>query len=150
MIKREWCIGWFIRKCRGAPPAIFSVPCDIIWRARRALYSLITAGKMIPETTIQEAVKLLQAAGNPSRIILFGSYGRGNPHADSDLDLLVIQPVVQDRRRAMVQLRRVLSPLRIPADVLVVSEQAFQDWSDTPGNILYEAAREGRVLYETT
>lgn len=104
---------------------------------------------MIPETTIQEAVKLLQAAGNPSRIILFGSYARGNPHADSDLDLLVIQPVVQDRRRAMVQLRRVLSPLRIPADVLVVSEQAFQDWSDTPGNILYEAAREGRVLYET-
>jgi predicted nucleotidyltransferase len=107
------------------------------------------AGEMIPETTIQEAVKLLQEAGNPSRIILFGSYGRGNPHADSDLDLLVIQPVVQNRRRAMVHLRRVLSPLRIPADVLVVSEQAFQDWSDTPGNILYEAAREGRVLYET-
>jgi predicted nucleotidyltransferase len=120
-----------------------------IGRARSALFFLIMAGEMIPETTIQEAVKLLQEAGNPSRIILFGSYGRGNPHADSDLDLLVIQPVVQNRRRAMVHLRRVLSPLRIPADVLVVSEQAFQDWSDTPGNILYEAAREGRVLYET-
>ena len=104
---------------------------------------------MIPETTIQEAVKLLQKAGNPSRIILFGSYGRGNPHADSALDFLVIQPVVQDRRRAMVQMRRVLSPWRIPADVMVVNEQAFQDWSDTPGNILYEAAREGRGLYET-
>ncbi|OGR30941.1 MAG: DNA polymerase subunit beta [Desulfobacca sp. RBG_16_60_12] len=103
---------------------------------------------MIPETTIQEAVKLLKEAGNPSRIILFGSYGRGKPHADSDLDFLIVQPLVKDRRRTMVQLRRVLSPLRIPADVLVVSEQAFQNWSDTPGNILYEAAREGRVLYE--
>lgn len=72
----------------------------------------------------------------------------GIRNADSDLDFLVIQPVVQDRRRAMMQLRRVLSPLRIPADVLVVSEQAFQDWSDTPENILYEAARKGRVLYE--
>ena len=78
-------------------------------------------------------------------VLVYGPLAIG---AVRPLDFLVIQPVVNDRRRAMVQLRRVLSPLRIPADVLVVSEQAFQDWSDTPGNILYEAAREGRVLYE--
>jgi predicted nucleotidyltransferase len=103
---------------------------------------------VIPETTIQEAVRLLKEAGQPRLIILFGSYGRGRPHADSDLDFLVIMPVVRDRRGEMVRLRRVLSPLRIPADVLVVSEKTYQDWSDTPGNILYEAAQEGRVLYE--
>jgi predicted nucleotidyltransferase len=103
---------------------------------------------MISESAIQEAVKLLREAGQPSRIILFGSYGRGRPHAESDLDFLVVLPVVRDRRREMVRLRRLLSPLRIPADVLVVSEQAFRDWADTPGNILYEAAREGQVLYE--
>jgi hypothetical protein len=73
---------------------------------------------------------------------------RGEPGAESDLDFLVVQPTVRDRRREMVRLRRVLSPLRIPADVIVVSEQAFQEWRDTPGNILYEAAVEGRVLYE--
>ena len=103
---------------------------------------------MISESAIQEAVKLLREAGQPSRIILFGSYGRGRPHAESDLDFLVVLPVVRDRRREMVRLRRLLSPLRIPADVLVVSEQAFRDWADTPGNILYDAAREGQVLYE--
>ncbi len=103
---------------------------------------------MISETTISQAVKLLQEAGEPTRIILFGSYGRGQPHEDSDLDFLVVQPETRDRRREMVRLRRILSPLRIPADVLVVSEQAFREWSDTPGNILYEAAKEGRVLYE--
>ena len=48
----------------------------------------------------------------------------------------------------MVRLRRVLSPLRIPVDLLMVSEKVFREWSDTPGNILYEAASEGRVLYE--
>jgi predicted nucleotidyltransferase len=103
---------------------------------------------MIGENIIKEAVRLLKEAAQPSRIILFGSYGRGNPHADSDLDFLVIQPVVKNWHREMVRLRRVLSPLRIPADVIVLSEQAFQEWSDTPGNLLYEAAREGRVLYE--
>lgn len=103
---------------------------------------------MIPETTIQEAVKILKEAGRPSRIILFGSYGRGTPAEDSDLDFLVIQPEVPDRRREMVHLRRALSPLRIPVDVLVVSEQVFKEWGETPGHVLYEAAREGRVLYE--
>ena len=104
--------------------------------------------RMIAESKIQEAVKLLKEAGQPLRIILYGSYGRGTPHEESDLDFLVILPVVQDRRLEMVRLRRVLSPLRIPVDILVASDQIFQDWSETPGNIFYEVAREGRVLYE--
>ncbi len=103
---------------------------------------------MISESTIDQAVRLLIDAGRPSRIILFGSYGRGEPGLESDLDFLVVQPAVTDRRREMVRLRRILSPLRIPADVVVVSEQAFQEWRQTPGNILYEAAMEGRVVYE--
>ena len=103
---------------------------------------------MIPESTIQEAVKILKEAGRPSRIILFGSYARGAPAEDSDLDFLVIQPEVPDRHREMVHLRRALSPLRIPVDILVVSERVFKEWADTPGQVLYEAVREGRVLYE--
>ncbi len=103
---------------------------------------------MISESTIRQAVRLLIEAGRPTRIILFGSYGRGEPGLESDLDFLVVQPKVLDRRREMVRLRRVLSPLRIPADVIVVSEQSFQEWRQTPGNILHEAAQEGRVLYE--
>jgi len=103
---------------------------------------------MISGSKIQEAVELLREAGNPVRIILYGSYGRGTPHEESDLDFLVVMPVVRNRRMEMVRLRRVLSPLRIPVDLLVVSDKVFREWSDTPGNIFYEAAREGRVLYE--
>jgi len=103
---------------------------------------------MISGSKIQEAVELLREAGNPVRIILYGSYGRGTPHEESDLDFLVVMPVLRNRRMEMVRLRRVLSPLRIPVDLLVVSDKVFREWSDTPGNIFYEAAREGRVLYE--
>ena len=40
--------------------------------------------------------------------MLFGSYARGDAREDSDLDLLVIEPRVDDRAKEMVRLRRVL------------------------------------------
>ena len=65
---------------------------------------------------------------------------------DSDLDFLVVEPSVVSRREEAVRLRDVLRPLRIPVDVLVVSEKTFRAWSDTPGTVLYVAAHEGRVF----
>ena len=102
---------------------------------------------MISEETIQTAVELLKSAAAPSRINLFGSYARGDARENSDLDFLITQPVVTARRREMVRLSGVLRPLRLPADVLVVSDRIFEEWRHIPGTVLYEANKEGRVLY---
>ena len=100
---------------------------------------------MIDRDTIQRAVEtILNAAPAGSQVILFGSYARGDANEDSDLDFLVVEPVVRGRRREMVRLREVLRPLRIPADVLVVSRNVFDAWKDLPNNVVYEAVREGR------
>ncbi len=95
---------------------------------------------MTSEMTIAKAVELLREAAAPKRIILFGSHARGEAGEESDVDFLIVEPFVSDCVAEMVRLRRVLSPLRIPVDVLVVSEDSFRDWSDTPGNVAYEAA----------
>jgi len=100
------------------------------------------------ETSIGKATELLREAARPRRIILFGSRGRGDPSADSDVDILVVIDKVQDRLAEMVRLNRVLSPLRIPVDLLVVSEETFRYWADTPGNVYSAALAEGRVLYD--
>jgi predicted nucleotidyltransferase len=105
---------------------------------------------MIPQATIQEAVQLLKRAANPVKIILFGSYATGKADEDSDLDFLIVEKELKARRMEMVRLSDVLRPLRIPVDVLVASEKVFNDWADTPGTVLYEAAKEGKVLYEKT
>ena len=102
---------------------------------------------MIPQKTIHKAIELLQNAANPVKIILFGSYARGDITDTSDLDLLVIEKELKGRRMEMVHLRDVLSPLRIPVDLLVISEETYQEWKDTPGTVIYEAAIEGRVVY---
>ena len=102
---------------------------------------------MISDKAIREAVELLSRAANPVKIILFGSYARGDVSEESDLDFLIIEREVKARRRETVRLRDVLSPLRIPVDVIVISEKTYEEWKDTPGTVIYEAAREGRVVY---
>jgi predicted nucleotidyltransferase len=81
--------------------------------------------------------------------IVFGSCARGEIGEDSDLDVIVVEPEVTDQWDEMVRLRDALDPLRIPADVLVVSQKTFDYWADTPNTILYEATREGRIFHAT-
>ena len=46
---------------------------------------------MVAQEKIAEAARMLSHAARPVKIILFGSYGRGEPHAHSDVDLLVVE-----------------------------------------------------------
>jgi uncharacterized protein len=102
--------------------------------------------KTLVTTLLDEAVARLSKAAPQATIILFGSQARGDAREDGDLDLLVIEPNVTNRRREMVRLTDVLRPLRLPVDFLVVSRQTFQEWADTPGTVIYQAAKEGKVL----
>ncbi|MBI4291512.1 MAG: nucleotidyltransferase domain-containing protein [Betaproteobacteria bacterium] len=102
---------------------------------------------MVTSDKIEAAIRLLSEAAEPARIVLFGSYARGNAGEDSDLDLLVIEQHVEDRAKEMVRLRRLLRPLRIPADILVYSAEEVARWGDQPGSVLYWALREGKVVH---
>ena len=46
--------------------------------------------KRIPQKAIDEVVEQIVEKFKPQKIILFGSYARGNPRPESDVDLLVI------------------------------------------------------------
>jgi len=101
------------------------------------------------ETLIQEAARRLgRAARSPARVVLFGSYARGEGDAESDLDFLVVQQDGFSRRREIVRLQETLSPLRLPAELLVIShEEAAQP--ERLGEALRDALTEGVVLYES-
>jgi predicted nucleotidyltransferase len=92
---------------------------------------------MITREIIDRAVHILAETAKPSRIMVFGSYARGDAREDSDLDLLVIEPRVEDRAREMVRLRRALRPLRIPVEILVCSADEVARWGGQPGSALY-------------
>ncbi len=102
---------------------------------------------MVDEQTLQQAVKRIVAAAQPTRVILFGSHGRGDADAGSDLDLLVIKPHVPDKYAEMIRLHEAVSGIGVGVDVLVYSEAEIEerrDWCTSP---VYWALREGRTLY---
>jgi uncharacterized protein len=98
---------------------------------------------------IDAAARLLVEAAHPEKIILFGSYARGDFDEDSDLDFLVILPEVENRFAEMVRLQGVLTPLRVPTDVMVYSIGEVAERGHLPGSALRWALEEGTLLYAT-
>jgi predicted nucleotidyltransferase len=99
---------------------------------------------------VERAGSLLADAAPPeSRVILFGSHGRGEAGPDSDFDFLVIEPSVASKAAEMVRLRAALDPLKVAADVVVVSSGYAEAWGDLPGTLIHDALTEGRVLAQT-
>jgi predicted nucleotidyltransferase len=84
----------------------------------------------------------------PLRIILFGSYARGEANAESDVDLLVVLPQVADKRKAAVEIRRALGDLPVAKDIIVTTPEEIARRGDLVGTVLRPALREGKVLYE--
>jgi len=94
---------------------------------------------------IRKAVEVVLQAAPGARVIVFGSQATSQADERSDLDLLVIEPQVDDPFGEMVRLSEALGRLLIPADVAVVSEREFEIWRETPNTLMYRAAREGKV-----
>ncbi|MEE9297145.1 MAG: nucleotidyltransferase domain-containing protein [Phycisphaerae bacterium] len=104
---------------------------------------------MVDERTLQEATRRLVDLFRPTRIILFGSQGRGTADARSDVDLLVICPLQGDRAELALAMDRVLRGLRLARDIVVMTPEEFDRDRDIPGTLARPAALEGRVLYDS-
>jgi len=105
---------------------------------------------MISESTIKTAIDRLVKAAQPKKIYLFGSYARGDAVEQSDLDFLVVEDNLKNRRKEMVRLHDAVRPMHIPVDILVVSESTFHEWNDIPGTVIHKASTEGRLCYDVS
>ena len=95
-----------------------------------------------------EAVERIARQFDPLRIILFGSWARGQARPDSDLDLLVVLPRVDDKRQAAIRIGNALSDLPVSKDIVVTTPEEIAARGDVIGQVLRPALREGKVVYE--
>ncbi len=80
-----------------------------------------------------------------SRIVLYGSVARGDDGPDSDIDLLVVMPIVGRRHDASVRVLNELRDMPVPVDITVVDPARLDEEASVPG-VVRAALREGRVL----
>lgn len=104
---------------------------------------------MITQEQINEIGKRIVRHFKPQKIILFGSYANGTPTEQSDLDLLIIKDSAYPSRLQNRKVRKILSDLRIPVDVIVKTPEEFKTYKDIIGTIIYPANKFGKVIYES-
>ena|SRR5258707_14257912 len=98
---------------------------------------------------LAEVVDRIAQRFNPVRIILFGSWARGEAKEDSDLDLLVVLRKVEHKRKTAIQIGNSLSNLPISKDIVVTTPEDIARYGKTVGDILRPALEEGKVVYES-
>ena len=98
---------------------------------------------------VQTAIKRIIEVSRPRKLILFGSYVRGNMNLNSDLDILVVTgDDIENPRKESIRIRRALKGIVMSMDILVVPESKLEELTNMPGLIYREAMRDGEVVYE--
>ena len=103
-------------------------------------------GADIPMHVIRRFARQVAERFSPDKIILFGSYAYGTPHADSDVDILVIMPARNELDQAFKI--RCEVPTQFPMDLLVFKPQHVKWRLEERESFLTEVMRKGRILYE--
>ncbi|MBU0702063.1 nucleotidyltransferase domain-containing protein [bacterium] len=104
--------------------------------------------KITPELINYVKEKIVQGI-QPEKIILFGSYARGNFNQDSDLDLFIIKDGQESSRIIRRKVESLLWGRRFPVDIIVRKPEEVE-WNFQAKNpfYLYHIFKDGKVLYE--
>jgi predicted nucleotidyltransferase len=84
-----------------------------------------------------------------SKVLLFGSRARKENSHDSDYDFLVITRGtmdIQKKRTLKTLLRKELARQKIPADILIQSEDEINTKKEITGHMLKQVLKEGIAL----
>jgi UTP:GlnB (protein PII) uridylyltransferase len=127
----------------------------VIWQSwglafpQQACYNEIAMDKPMvkDEELLQIIIARITAAINPQKIILVGSWARGERGPHSDIDLLIVQESSLPRPRRYAQVRRLFWGMGLPMDILVYTPEEFARYQSVPGSFTHTVVREGRVLY---
>jgi predicted nucleotidyltransferase len=103
--------------------------------------------KRIPQKAIDEVVRQIAENFHPQKIILFGSYARGKPRPESDVDLLVIMDTPLKESQQSLEIRRHLGVM-FGLDLIVYTPERLQERVKMGDWFLRDVLEDGKVVYE--
>ena len=105
------------------------------------------ATNLISDRQIAALAKQIADKFLPEKIILFGSYAYGEPHADSDVDLLVIMNFTGRRIHQVLEIRKIVRG-HFSTDIVVKSPEEVIWRYEQFDPLVRTAIDFGKVLYE--
>ena len=104
--------------------------------------------KITPDLINYIVEKIVQEI-QPEKVILFGSYARGDFKQDSDLDLFIIKESEESSRIMRRKVDSLLRGRKFAVDLLVRKPKEVE-WNFRAQNpfYLYHIFKDGKVLYE--
>jgi len=102
----------------------------------------------VTESLLAEIVQRIVSAGDPLRIVLFGSRARADHRPDSDIDLLVVEESALPRYKRSPRYYRATRGTFPVREIVVWTPEEIREWESVPNHFVTAALREGRVLYE--
>jgi predicted nucleotidyltransferase len=102
---------------------------------------------MIDERKIDAIKDKIVTTVSPEKIILFGSYAKGENTDESDLDIVVIWDSGLNPHKRNLFLSRLFPGRNFSLDIFSFTKEEAERLKDVKGTILYEAFHHGKVIY---
>ena len=106
--------------------------------------------------TILDNLIFCLKASDPYKIILFGSYAKGNPDKNSDMDLMVVldnrhvSKTYEERLHKKLFIRNLVVEInrKVPLDILVYSKEELNLMKKAGNYMIDEIEKTGKIIYE--
>ncbi len=98
-------------------------------------------------STIKEIVRRIAKKFDVEKIILFGSYAKGKPDENSDVDILIIMNTKKRAIEQRLEIYRSLTPIHFALDIIVRTEDDIKKRIPQGDWFLKEVIETGKVLY---
>jgi predicted nucleotidyltransferase len=97
---------------------------------------------------IGEVVEQIKKQVKPQKVVLFGSYARGCPTEDSDVDLLIVTETELPPAKRYGAVRSALDAFPVSFDIIVKTPGEYEQQRSLINTIVYFAEKDGKVVYE--
>ena len=106
------------------------------------------AGSVELPEAVQEIIDRIVEGYDPERIIIFGSYARGDASPGSDLDVLVIKETPERETSRRIALSRLIGPRRLGVDLIAKTPDEVRYMLDRRSLFMHTIMDEGVVVHE--
>jgi predicted nucleotidyltransferase len=98
---------------------------------------------------IDQIINTIVSSVSPDKIILFGSYARGDYNKNSDVDILILKKGLKKERDITSQLYMEFfnKKITMPVDLIAMDYDKYNELNNDIGYIYKTIKHEGKILY---